>query len=375
MKYHIHFWQADQQGPGWLRVEQIQTYLNREYPDEVKATYSNYMDPRTWVTQTGSGNLNKAFDLTVHQRQYGDTQLYYFRYLQSQLKIPCIYEIDDYLHGISPSSPAYQFYQAPQVKQKVFENINAYLQEADALTVSTDYLKKMYTKYNPHIYVLPNSIDYEIFSEAQTQKPNHGDEIWLGWAGSRTHLADLQLIVDPVRKILREFPQTKLVLGGWDGYYTNTQGRQFYLWEGIPTARIITLPWVDDVEEYPKLLAQFDIGLAPLTDTMFNRCKSNLKYLEYVSCGAAVIASAVEPYAQTIQDGRTGLLVTTDKPKLAKAWYDAIKTLVVNQTLRLQLAEHGKRFAHQHFDIAVNIQQWHQAYQEILQRASSKPLN
>ncbi len=371
MNYHLHFWQADREGPGWLRVETVQKYLNRIYPTAVKATANNYMAPQEWVIKTADGQSKNAFDLTVHQRQYGDTQLRNFRYLRAQLKIPCIYEIDDYIHGLSPSNPAYQTYCAPNAKQKIFENINAYLREADALTVSTDYLKKLYTKYNPHIYVLPNCIDYDIFSKDHTQKPDHGEEIWLGWAGSKTHLPDLPLIIDPLKKILREFPQTKFVLGGWDGHYTNVQGRKLYLWEAIPESRIITLPWVQEREAYPKMLAQFDIGLAPLVDTPFNRCKSNIKYLEYVTCGAAVIASAVEPYAQTIKNGDTGLLVTNDKARLKSAWYEAIKSLIVNKTLRQTLADNGKRLAQQQFDITIRIQEWHRAYQEVITRFQS----
>lgn len=368
MHYKVHLWQADYDGPGWVRVMLVEKYLNKICGNEVTASVSNEMNPSKWVIQENSGTFKSKdpFDLTIHQRQYGDLQLNYFRLLKNQLKIPCIYELDDYLHGISPLSPAFLVYNNPQTKDKLFANVHAYLTEANALTVSTDYLKRMYSKYNKNIYVLPNYIDYEIFAEEKTQKPEHGDEIWIGWAGSATHLPDLKIIVEPVSKILKEFPNTRLVLGGWDGYYRTKEGRTSYLWEKIPRERIILLKWVKDIREYPKMLAHFDIGLAPLADIVFNRCKSNIKYLEYSACGVPVIASEVEPYAKIIANGKNGLLVSTQKDKVQKAWYQAIKTLILNKELRLQLAEMGKALVKRDFDMARGIHQWNAVYKEVI---------
>lgn len=369
--YKVHFWMADQDGQGWLRVEQIQRYLNKICGNEVKATYNNYMRPNEWVIQDASDHRQNLFDLTVHQRQYADSSLQNLRYLQKQLKVPCVYEIDDYLHGLSPHAPAYSNYHHPQTKTHTFNNINAYLQESAAITVTTDYLKKMYSKYNKHIYVLPNGIDYEIFDAETTKKPDHGDELWIGWAGSNSHIPDVQVIIDAIKKILRDFPKTKFVIGGWNGHYNNAQGRPFYLWESLPQDRLLHLPWVSDRLEYPKMLAQFDIGLAPLVDMPFNRCKSNIKFLEYAACGVPIIASDIEPYTKTIKEGETGLLIPTEKQKVNKAWYQAIKTLIQNRELRLTLAENANKFARQNFDIAVNIHQWNEAYKEIIERFHS----
>ena len=53
-----------------------------------------------------------------------------------------------------------------------------------------------------------------------------------------------------------------------------------------------------DLQNYPCKLASIrpDIGLCPLTDTAFNRCKSPIKWMEYAMAGAATVASPVEPY-------------------------------------------------------------------------------
>jgi hypothetical protein len=41
---------------------------------------------------------------------------------------------------------------------------------------------------------------------------------------------------------------------------------------------------------------EFDLGLAPLVDTKFNRLKSDIKVLEYTALCLPVVASATGPY-------------------------------------------------------------------------------
>jgi hypothetical protein len=66
---------------------------------------------------------------------------------------------------------------------------------------------------------------------------------------------------------------------------------------------------------FPATLARLhlDIGLAPLVDTPFNRCKTNLKWLEFSALAVPTIASDVEPYSRCIQHGVDGFLAKTSE--------------------------------------------------------------
>jgi SAM-dependent methyltransferase len=62
-----------------------------------------------------------------------------------------------------------------------------------------------------------------------------------------------------------------------------------------------------DYETYLRLLGGSEISFMPLSDTPFNRAKSDLKFIEAASCRVAALASSIV-YGNSIEDGRTGLL-------------------------------------------------------------------
>jgi tetratricopeptide (TPR) repeat protein len=62
------------------------------------------------------------------------------------------------------------------------------------------------------------------------------------------------------------------------------------------------------IDAYRAFVSGLHIGLGPLLPTEFNRCRSDVKFLEYTAGGALAICSALEPYAGTIRDGENGFL-------------------------------------------------------------------
>jgi glycosyltransferase involved in cell wall biosynthesis len=80
--------------------------------------------------------------------------------------------------------------------------------------------------------------------------------------------------------------------------------------------------------------ASWDIAVAPLRDTPFNRSKSDLKFLEYSALGLPGVFSDIVPYNQSVRDGETGLLV----PNGGGAWHDAILRLAQDPMLRERIA-------------------------------------
>jgi len=64
-----------------------------------------------------------------------------------------------------------------------------------------------------------------------------------------------------------------------------------------------------DYATYLEILSRCEVSFMPLRDTLFNRCKSDLKFLEAAAHRAVALASPTV-YAGSIRDGENGLLFT-----------------------------------------------------------------
>jgi tetratricopeptide (TPR) repeat protein len=95
------------------------------------------------------------------------------------------------------------------------------------------------------------------------------------------------------------------------------------------TARIRHLDPVWDLDSYWMILAQMDINLAVLKDTVLSDCKSEIKWLEAAMLGIPSVASPTATYRDVIDDDVTGLLAGT-----ADAWFAALDRLVRDDAFR-----------------------------------------
>jgi glycosyltransferase involved in cell wall biosynthesis len=75
------------------------------------------------------------------------------------------------------------------------------------------------------------------------------------------------------------------------------------------------------------------VGLAPLEDNIFNRCKADTKWVEYSLAGTAVVASDLPVYHRAC-DGGAGKLASG-----AEQWSTAIKESVGNPAGRTRMVE------------------------------------
>ncbi len=78
--------------------------------------------------------------------------------------------------------------------------------------------------------------------------------------------------------------------------------------------------------EYRQFMVdeKFDIGIAPLADNKFTKCKYFNKYLEYAMTGICGVYSNVEPYTNVIRSGENGFLTFND----TESWFDTLKKAI-----------------------------------------------
>lgn len=143
------------------------------------------------------------------------------------------------------------------------------------------------------------------------------------FSGSITHNDDFALILPAVVRLMSDFPDVRLhVVGELD---LPDELKPF----ADQVVREPFSPW----RRLPQMLSFVDVNLIPLEDTIFNRAKSENKWVEAALVKVPSVASRVGALADSIADGVDGLLCDT-----ADDWYEALVSLRENRELRESLA-------------------------------------
>ncbi|HXK17589.1 MAG TPA: glycosyltransferase, partial [Polyangiaceae bacterium] len=240
-----------------------------------------------------------------------------------QHKVPLVLDLDDDLLNVPTDKDptlGFMLYRPAMVEL---------LKATSMLTVSTEPLAKAYAGLTRSVRIVPNRLDPRVWLEPLERDPNPPkgfDEdaaIRVLYMGSPTHHEDLQLIL-PAFARLRSKHRVQLHTIGVTGAKTPEGFRPI-----VPPH-----PRYDHfIAWFRSIVGHFDLAVAPLLDTPFNRCKSDLKFLEYAACGLPVVASRVVPYSLTVRDGEDGLLADNDED----SWFNAIESLVLQPELRARL--------------------------------------
>lgn len=318
----------DESGCGWYRIKQPLGELAKHGHD---------------VT-TALGSAVKPSDLSgypliIGERMDKHTALPYWRRMRAHSKL--IYEIDDDVFNVEVVNwMAYGTFSRADTQDAVSHAAEV----ADLVTVTTDSLAAVMRRYNPNVAVLPNCVPGELL---EWERP-HRDEVTVGWAGGASHGMDMGMIAEPVARFLDRTPKAKVHLIGTD--YRPTIRR---------AGRVRFTAWEQDIWAYYRNI-DFDIGLAPLTDSTFNRSKSAIKALEYAALGIPVVASAVGPYSEFVVDGVTGFLC-----RRRGEWGRRLDELANDPGLREEMGRKAREHAAQ-WTIQRNWHRWAEAYEALL---------
>ncbi len=267
--------------------------------------------------------------------------------------LPLVTEVDDDIFHAPTYNPASAVYRQGTGLPFRKTAMDQFMM-SDAMIVSTPYLKEIYSEYCPHIYVVPNSLDMRVWDNLRHRRDK--DVIRIGWAGGASHDEDLRLIEGVVHKTLAKHPTV---------VFTFVHGVPDFL-KGIPRVEAVALgnEYVR-IDRYPQYLASrgFDIGLAPLVDSAFNRGKSNLRWLEYAGLKVPCVASKVGHFAETITNGEDGLLCEKESE-----WCEAIDWLIHDENARKKMGKNANKTARDKFSLDRNVQLYRDALEEIHDR-------
>lgn len=237
--------------------------------------------------------------------------------------VPTIFHIDDDLLAVPASLGAAKFkaYNDPERLQALRANIGA----SDLFYVSTGELQK---RFEEHQITTPMVAGDLYCSVAPAHigallAPATGPVI--GYMGTGGHSADLAMIMPAVCDLMDQLPSLNFELFGTIKMPSELErfGR-----------RVRHLAPVSDYANFIPYLRSLGwwVGLAPLEDNPFNRCKADTKWVEYSVAGIPVVASDLPVYHRACADGAGILSDSVD------AWRAAISSAIHSPGIRQRMS-------------------------------------
>jgi len=368
--YNICCFQANTTGKGYYRI-----YLPYSTLGSISRDFAVTIVPLTNLMQFTNMSYWKDFDCFVLHgfMPKAPGLILDFMRAAKRLKKLVIYDVDDLEWEVPKENPQYQRYKVSGF-EKLF--IDA-MQLSDYITTTTDILANEVRQYHKNVAVFPNGIDYDYYFWNLPKQKNDG-YIRVGYIGGSSHLHDLLEIKGIGKWLLKNYPNAKFVLGGYDYQIRGADGFLWYsdneqsiwyqyrqvLFEDMTESDRIEIRHSKIVERYPEIFEDLDILLAPLKNTKFNKCKSELKLIEASARKLPVIASDIGIYGSVIKSRVNGLLVEN---KLSD-WRRAIKKLIGDKELRQRLGNNLYETFKRKYDIKIISKKREEWLKSILER-------
>jgi hypothetical protein len=182
----------------------------------------------------------------------------------------------------------------------------------------------------------------------------------IGWAGSPGHFADWWAIAPVLQQWLAAHPEVHMAVmcnGLARGFLTLPADRYHF-------KEFASLP------EYMAFLRQVDVGIAPLLPTDYNRCRSDVKFLEYASAGAVGVYSDLDPYRDSVVDGQTGMIYRTGDDLAS-----ALDQLYADSDVRLRIRSRAHEWVTSQRLLVDHISTRIAWYQELIDAAQTRRRN
>ena len=206
-------------------------------------------------------------------------------------------------------------------------NYGYMLENCDGAITSTNQLQEELFKYQSKVLLNRNLASDDLIAISSQYIKDYSqtsDIVKIGYfSGSISHNENFELIKPAIKQLLTKYSNVQLHIVGILDIPEDMKPFE---------NQIVTHDYVD-WDKLPALISEVDINLAPLVDSIFNRAKSEIKWIEAALVKVPTVASKIGAFSDAIIDGETGLLATDDE------WFDKLEALVLSTELRQEIAD------------------------------------
>jgi L-malate glycosyltransferase len=251
---------------------------------------------------------------------------------------PLIYLLDDplYIPYRSPSNGALSYL-------KCFGKVRTLCRSSAVVLANSPSHAAFARRHNANVWEIPSVVDADVYDGWTT----HPDErrVCVGWSGSPSTVANLQLIRGPLESLAQRDDVELLLIGA----------RDF----DLPHVAHTGLEWraKTEVEDLRRL----DVGLLPLPSTPWTPHKFYLKLIQYMALGIPPVATPLGSNPIVIEHGENGFLVSGDAD-----WLQTVEQLVADPELRMRVGQRAAETARRRYTLQANAEKIVAAFRSAL---------
>lgn len=182
-----------------------------------------------------------------------------------------------------------------------------------------------------NVQIIPTVVDMNRYKNSNLRKFQKTNISTIGWVGQRATSSFLY----PLNELFQKFSnegKVKFVAVGIDA--------------GLLGLEMESLPWQEETEV--DVIRQFDIGIMPLSNGLFERGKCGYKLIQYMACELPVIASPVGINCEIIEHGVNGFLAES-----SSEWEVSIRVLLNDSKLRKKMGCAGREKVEKQYSLEV----------------------
>lgn len=286
----------------------------------------------------------RDFDVVVLQREALMTGSIRFERAFANSGVPMVYDFDDAIWhmDVSEANRKLKWLKDPGKVPKI-------IALARHVIAGNEYLADYARKFNKRVEVIPTVIDTERYVP-QAGSPRPDGKVVIGWTGSLTSVAHLQLALPMLRELWAEHGDRVI--------FRVISDRPLEA-PGLPVENV---RWNAATEA--EDLAAIDVGIMPLPDNEWSRGKCGFKGLQYMGMGKAVVLSRVGVNSTIVQDGKNGFLASTDEE-----WKEKLSKLIADADLRRRLGLAARRTVEEKYSVIA----WRDRYLALFNELTHKP--
>lgn len=269
-----------------------------------------------------------------------------------------VLDLDDALWNVLPDNTAYEVFK----KDDVMKNVTSMCNEVDYMTCTNSYLRNIIahntSKRHDRIKVMPNFVDFELYSHRSPFKDTLN--IQITHFGSSSHWKSLQdeEFAKGIDRIFREYPNvTFKTIGALIPKYKSRWGSRY----SHDFGDVDIYKWVKD--KFPGFMDETDIIVAPLSNNLYNRAKSSIKFCEASTAIKPGVWQRIRQYEEVIDEGENGFLANT-----AKEWYEGLRKLIADKELRRKVGRSAFKTVEEGWQMNDNIKLYADLFKEVLDK-------